>query len=153
MINFNLSIFKLWVLFFMFYLKHNVHNPKSQRFSPVFSSRRFIVMVFLHLDLCSILTYFLYMVWGMSWGSFFFFLVYGCPMVWAPICWRTFPLPWIALTVWLNIGWHCLCGSRSGVCILFHWSMCGPFISTTLVPRHEYFLRVSSYHILLISKK
>lgn len=86
-------------LCFWFLSKKSLSNLMSQRFSPVFSSRRFIVMVFLHLDLCSILTYFLYMVWGMSWGSFFFFWYMDV---------RWFEHPFVeGLSLFLELPWQC----------------------------------------------
>lgn len=58
-------------LCFCFISQKSWPNPRSQNFSLILSSKKFILLTF-HLDLSSILNYFLYMVWSTNSDCFLF---------------------------------------------------------------------------------
>ena len=83
--------------------KESLLSPRSQRFSPMFSLKSFIVSglafrSFIHLDLN--------FVCDVMYGSVHVF-EYDCPVV----------------THWSKINWTHMCGSNFGISVLFHWFM------------------------------
>ena len=102
-------------------------------------------------------------VWVKLWQWQMLWKIAGRSVVWQISFKRRHSLLlWIALTVLLKVSWLCMWEPLSGVCILFHWSLCCHFvcvcvcyhfISATLVPRQESYIRVSIYDILLFKNK
>lgn len=71
-INFNLSVFPFMYHAFDVISKKALPDPRSQRFSPLFSPRSYIILGFMF----SSIIYFklsFYMMYSMNWSSLFFF--------------------------------------------------------------------------------
>lgn len=88
-------------------ISRNILIPKTQQFSPLFSSRDFIILTFTFMSKISFELN-LYIVWSRH--SFFF--PKRISSFYSTIHWKScFFLSWIALASLLKINWPCICGS------------------------------------------
>ena len=114
----------LSVLFFMdrgFVSTKSLQNTSSSRFSPMLSSRSFIVLCF---TVRSVNHFELIFVKGKKSVSRFMFLLMEVHLFHYHLLKRLSLLYCIAFATLSKVNWLYLCRSTSGLSVLFHWSIC-----------------------------
>lgn len=114
------QFFLSWSTFFGVVLKKLLPNPRSLRFVPVLFPRSFIVLCFTFRAVIHIESIFMNCV---KCASMFIFLHVDLFFPY-PVYEETIFAPLYCLCSLSNINWLCLCGSISGLFILFRWETC-----------------------------
>lgn len=125
----NINFFLSWIMLSLLSWRTLYLIQDHKDFYPMFSSRSVKV---LHLCLPSILRWFLHKIKGISWGSlsFCFVLVLYMVICSNTIYWTDYP-SYIEMLLHFRQKW--INRSISGLCILYHWSLCLVFINTTFL--------------------
>lgn len=105
--------------------KKTLSNPRSPRCSPTFSSRSFRILGFTFRSKVYFELIFVHSS-RHKLGGFCTCISNNCSTVSWPF------LNWIAFALSSNIGWPYMCGSFSGLHVLFHYFICLCFHQTTL---------------------